>query len=99
MGMEIHLVSINTPGHFRTESDLLPSTEHYYKGKSDLVKERTLFSSYDIEQGITEYCEEYGVDLAAMVTHHREGTSSMFINSLTEKLINHLKYPVLCLHD
>ena len=97
--MRLHLVYINTPGHFTKHKDLHSKMNDYVKGHSDVIESQELFNAYDIEQGIEEYCDLHEVDIVSMVTHHREGTSSLFHSSLTEKLVNHLKLPVLSLHD
>ena len=99
LGLNVHLVHINTPGKFTKNRDMLERMNDYYKRHSDIISDQDLFSSYNKEDGVMEYCEYYNIDMISIVASHKEGTPGIFNSSLSEKLINHLKLPILSLHD
>lgn len=53
----------------------------------------------DIEVSIQKFLQEKNIQMLAMLNHKRGFWDSFFHNSLSEKLIHHLKIPVLALHN
>ncbi|MEX2535681.1 MAG: universal stress protein [Trueperaceae bacterium] len=74
----------------------------------DLQDEVKLFESQGYEvsaavhfgepaNAIVSYAEEHGVDLVAMVTHHRKGLERLLHGSVARRALNHLSMPALLL--
>jgi nucleotide-binding universal stress UspA family protein len=96
----LHLLLINTPIHFRRDSEAQGVLEEYIKHYK-LKNFQTHFRNYMNEQeGIVDFAISEKMDLIAMGTHARKGLAHIFNVSVTEGVVNHLQSPVwtYCLH-
>lgn len=97
--MKIDLLTISLPNKF------IRNRRHYSKMnafkdlKPDLIDEMRLFNSFSIEEGINEYFRLFKADAIGMVTHKRRRITRWVNPSLTEQLINHMRWPILTVHN
>ena len=90
------LLHINTPGQFRTSSEIASAKEKFLDGIS--IPESFKFVVYQertTEKGILEYSRAQNVALIAMATHGRKGLAHFFNGSISEELVSHAQRPVL----
>jgi nucleotide-binding universal stress UspA family protein len=95
MGAKIHLLYINTPSDFHRSWVIKERMEAFIALASTNLEEAEIEDSYTFEEGIEQYCEHNVTGLLAIATHHRKGLSRAFLGSLTEKVVNHVKVPVV----
>lgn len=91
----VHLVRINTP------SDFLP--DHIAKAnlnefaKLHQLKDFTVnvFSDLSEEEGIIHFAEGVNADMIALATHGRSGFMHLLSGSISKKVANHARRPVM----
>lgn len=85
----LHLVWINTPLNFASDTDTHKRLEAF--AKRFMLKDYTVnvFNHRDEEQGILEFTSFIKGDLIAMGTHGRRGISHLINGSLAEDIVNH----------
>jgi len=85
-GSRLHLLWVNTPGHFKTDSaaraDLTQFVDAFNLG-SVTINTR---SDYSVELGILRFAKETDAQLIAMATHQRKGLAHFFVGSDTEDI-------------
>jgi len=97
--MEVHLLYINTPRHFRKSREIYNGMTDYCKGSKDVVKSMNIVNSWSVEEGIADYCADHPVGLLAVVSHYHRGIGHYLHHSTTEDLIRHATVPLLSVHD
>lgn len=95
LGAKIHLLYINTPSDFQRSWVVKEKMEGFIALASSNLEEAEIIDSYSFEEGIEKYCELNITGLLAIATHHRKGLSRAFLGSLTEKVVNHVRIPVV----
>jgi len=87
----LHLVWINTPLNFTSDSVTHQRLEAFTK--RFMLKDFTtsVFNSTDEEKGILEFAAEVKGDLIAIGTHGRKGMAHLVNGSLAEDIVNHGK--------
>lgn len=94
----LHILLINTPSRFRNHAEANQALEafaRYYH----LKNYKTHLSNYSSEaDGIIDYANDEHIDLVLMGTHARTGLSHLFKGSITERVVNHIQYPVWTCH-
>lgn len=87
----LHLVWINTPLNFTSDSVTSERLEAF--AKRFMLKDYTInvFNHRDEEKGILEFANSIKADLIAMGTHGRKGISHLLNGSLAEDVVNHNK--------
>lgn len=87
----LHLVWINTPLNFTSDSVTNERLEAF--AKRFMLKDYTInvFNHTDEERGILEFSNSIKGDLIAMGTHGRKGISHLVNGSLAEDVVNHNK--------
>ena len=85
----LHLVWINTPLNFTSDSVTSQRLEAF--AKRFMLKNYTInvFNHRDEEHGILEFASSINADLIAMGTHSRKGISHLLLGSLAEDVVNH----------
>lgn len=58
-----------------------------------------IINNEDIEVSINQFIADKNIQMLAMLNHKRGFWESFFHNSLSEKLIHHIKIPVLAMHN
>ncbi len=96
---ELHLVTLDLQDQSMDHDETMQKMGSYSSLIPEQVIRKDLFNSVDIESGVTEYCETHNIDIAAMVTHSERSNRGLFAGSVTEKMVNHLKFPVMSLHN
>jgi nucleotide-binding universal stress UspA family protein len=92
----IHLLYINTPEHFTNSMESDTKMAEFAKGHEQFVIHRHVYNHKDPEHGILEFCQANGINLLAMVSGNRSGSSSYLIGT-TETLIFRSDFGVLSL--
>ena len=88
-GAHLHIVWINTPLNFTSDSVTRKRLEQFAKRYQ--FKNYTIASHSDVdpEKGILEYAKSIDASLIAMGTHSRKGFAHVLYGSLTESIVNH----------
>jgi len=88
-GAKLHLVYINTPLHFVSDSitySRLESFAHRF-GLQDYTL--NVYNHPDEEEGIIQFADKIGADMIAIGTHGRKGIAHLLNGSLAEDVVNH----------
>jgi nucleotide-binding universal stress UspA family protein len=94
-GSTIHLVRVNTPMNFRSDTEVKKLMEAFAK-KLNLKKYTiNVFNDFSEEEGIINFAETINADLIAMATHGRTGFAHVLVGSIAEDVANHSRKPVL----
>ena len=93
-GARLHFVKINTLERFETtrESRL---RFHKFQADTGVQGDLTIYNDVMLENGIINFARETGADVISLAIHNKLGLGHLFMNSLTEGLINHANCPVL----
>jgi nucleotide-binding universal stress UspA family protein len=94
-GAELHLVYVNTPGHFKNERDINKNLNNFAK-ENDLDKHNIhVYSHEHEEEGIVWFTEDFKMDMVMMATYGRSGFSRLFEHSIAEDVVNFSQKPVV----
>lgn len=91
---EIHLLLVNTPGHFLNEKIARERLAKFSERYKEFRMTQVLYSHHELHTGILEYCKSLNADWLAMVTHDRS-TSPNYLIGQTETVAFHADIPVL----
>jgi nucleotide-binding universal stress UspA family protein len=88
---KLHLVWINTPLNFTSDSVTTKRLEAF--AKRFMLKDYTIhvYNQTDEERGILEFSASVNGDLIAIGTHGRKGIAHLVNGSLAEDVVNHSK--------
>ncbi len=96
LGAKLHLTFINTPLNFHASRVISKRLADFNTDfKNNAVTH--IYNDFQFDDGITNFCEDFDIDLVVMNTHGRKGFDLAVAGSLTEKVIANLDIPVLCL--
>lgn len=93
-GAKLHLLWINTPGIFKTDTEALTSLHEFARDHKFTSYSVNIRSDYDIEAGIFRFCKETDADMIAMGTHAWKGLAHLFTGSIAEDIVSHVNLPV-----
>ncbi len=92
---KVKLVYINTPIYFADTWEIKAKMAPFLEiGGSRILKEQ-IVDAHIFEEGLRKCCESRENSIISMATHGRTGITRIFYGSLTEKVINHIRHPVL----
>ena len=94
-GARLNLLRVNTPKHLLPTRKVKEKMKHFVHLNQ---LENTHFHVYcdtTVEEGISNFSADTGIDFLALGTHQRKGLSRMFKHSISEDVVNHLWQPVL----
>jgi nucleotide-binding universal stress UspA family protein len=94
-GAKIHLLLVNTAGHFMTTHDANGRILDFAKSADFDNYTVNIYNDLNIEKGIMNFSQYINADLIGMCTHGRQGLSSFFNGSISEDLVNNAKRPVM----
>ena len=96
---KLHLVYINTPGHFSSDREIMESMDNFIKA-NDLSKiTKHIYSHRNAGEGILHFADDHKMDLIMMATSgERSGLFRLFDHSIAEDVVNHSKKPVITLN-
>ncbi|MDO6388576.1 universal stress protein [Pontibacter sp. BT731] len=97
-GAKLHLVYINTPGAFESNSILRTRMQDAAERYGLQNYTTNVYNDVIEENGILNFAEEVGADLVMMATHGRTGLAHLLSGSIAEDLVNHSDIPVLTFH-
>ena len=92
---KIHVVRINTPNNFESDSQSLPELEKYAQKCGFENYQTHVYNDVSEEEGIMHFAESIDADMIAMATHGRSGFAHLLTGSIAEDVVNHAKRPVL----
>ncbi len=93
---KLHLLYVNTPGHFTNERDIKKEMEDFTKDNELDSIERHIYCHKNPGEGILSFAEDYGMDLVMMSTSGERSTFlKLFDHSIAEDVVNHSKKPVV----
>ncbi|NJN27735.1 MAG: universal stress protein [Cyclobacteriaceae bacterium] len=92
---ELHLVYINTPGHFKNEREINKNL-NAFAAANQLDDHKThIYSHEHEEEGIVCFAEDQKMNMVMMATTGRSGFSRLFEHSIAEDVVNFSKKPVV----
>ncbi|MFK7984117.1 MAG: universal stress protein, partial [Saprospiraceae bacterium] len=71
----------------------------FEKGSPDFPFNLASIDAPTTEKGLNQYIKENEIDLAFLVTHHRNFWERLFHQSVTKEMTIHTSTPILILHD
>lgn len=92
---KIHLLMVNTAGHFMTTHDAKERMHEFAKCSDFKNYTVNIYNDVNVEKGIMNFSQSISADLIGMCTHGRQGLSSFFNGSISEDLVNNAKRPVM----
>ncbi len=97
---ELHLVYVNTPGHFMNEREIMKQMDEFTEDNKLGKIERHIYCHNNAGEGILNFAEDYKMDLIMMTTSgERSGIFRLFNHSIAEEIVNHSKkHPVVTLN-
>jgi nucleotide-binding universal stress UspA family protein len=89
-GAALHILYVNTPARFRTDSQIKASMKDF--AKRFMLKNYTLniYNDLSEEDGIKNFSREAKADIIAMRTHGRRGIAHLASGSIAEDVVNHI---------
>lgn len=99
LGLRVHCFYVNTMQEFKDQRQFVEARNLFLNriGLADLP-EIQLYNAWELEAGILQYADDIAADFIALGTHGRRGISALFVNSLTESLLNDTGYPLIVLN-
>ena len=102
METKVTLLYINLPGQqYRSTKEMEDRVRSFISeadnGNMERLRDIVYYNDYEVEEGIFNYSNQFGVDAIALPTHGRRGISHFFSGSISEDLVNHSKIPVITL--
>ena len=94
-GAKAHLVTINTPNSFLVERAGIKRLAEFVAEYEVENYSINVYSEITEEEGILHFAEDIEADAIVMGTHGRTGISRLLAGSLSEKMVNHSKTPVI----
>jgi nucleotide-binding universal stress UspA family protein len=90
----LHIIWVNTSALFKADSDARKQLTAF--ATRFMLKDFTIniFNYSNEEAGILEFTKQINGDLIAMGTHGMTGIAHLFAGSVTEDIVNHVRYPV-----
>ena len=95
VGGELHLVFINTPGHFRNEREVINNMKAFAIENELAGHKIHVYSHQNEEEGIVWFTEDHKMNLVMMATLGRTGLSRLFEHSIAEDVVNFSQKPVV----
>ncbi len=96
---DLHLLYVNTPGHFSNERDILKQMDDFTAGNDLGSIERHIYSHKNPGEGILFFAQDHKMDLIMMSTSGERSTfMKLFDHSIAEDVVNHAKLPVVTLN-
>jgi nucleotide-binding universal stress UspA family protein len=91
---KLHLVRVNTPTNFATDSEIKESLEKFMKKFNFRNYTFNVYNDKFTDAGIIDFTHKVKGDLIVMATHGRTGISHVVTGSLAEGIVNHADVPV-----
>ena len=95
IGADINLLYVNEPDHFEDTRLSAGRIKNYLNKHPSVNYTMHIYNDKYIEDGILHFAEDERMDLIAVATHGRKGFKGLFMDSLTERLVNHSSLPIL----
>jgi len=92
---ELHMVYVNTPGHFRNEREVINDLKKFAEANALDDHKIHIYSHQHEEEGIVWFTEDHNMDMVMMATYGRSGFSRLFEHSIAEDVVNFSKKPVV----
>jgi len=92
---KIHLVTINTPSHFKPTVQTLEIMENFISKFDAKNTQLHVFNDMNVEKGILNFAKHINADAISIGTHGRKGLAHFFNGSVSEDLVNHAKLPMV----
>lgn len=99
MGLELHLLLINTPMLFKSTPETMQLMKRYETlAPKGLVTKVSTYNAEHFEDGLKGYCAEHDIDLIS-VPNYRKRHAWRVLGSTIQALVNHLNLPVLTIPE
>ncbi len=99
MGLEVHLLSVNTPSVFTSTGDMEERMAGYEAlAAKGVITKSSIYNHIHFEDALKEYCEKHEVDIVSMISY-RKRHAWRVLGSTVQGVINHLNIPVLVIPE
>ena len=95
---KLSLLFINTPENFTDSLTTKIQMGNYAMHAPGIIENTYVFNHFDFLRGLDIFCKENHIGAIGMITHGGGTGMHLFNASLTEKVVNHTKLPVLTMH-
>tara|TARA_Y100001972_G_scaffold128859_1_gene192215 strand:+ start:3345 stop:4193 length:849 start_codon:yes stop_codon:yes gene_type:complete len=93
-GAKLHLLRINTPGHFKTSRQLQELMQAFVKQNELSQVEHHIYCDKDVESGILHFTEDNNMDMISIEVEP-DRLAKLFHKHISSALVHHAYYPVL----
>ncbi len=90
----LHVVFINTPAWFRRDKESQELMDKLVKRHKLTRYTLNVHNDISEEEGIVNFANKVGSCMVVMGTHGRRGLGHLMTGSVTEDVVNHIKFPV-----
>jgi len=90
----LHVVFINTPAWFRRDRESQELLEKFAKRHKLSRHTLNVYNDISEEEGIVNFASRVKSCMVVMGTHGRRGIGHLLTGSVTEDVVNHIKFPV-----
>jgi nucleotide-binding universal stress UspA family protein len=94
LGATLHVVFINTPGHFVSDAQTYERLSEFAADYSLSNHTLNIFGDVYEEIGVINFTHHIGGHMVAMGTHGRKGLAHLVTGSVAEDVVNHIDCPV-----
>ncbi|MCE7991932.1 MAG: universal stress protein [Roseivirga sp.] len=99
MGLELHLLSINTPMIFKGTAEMEERMGKYLAlAPEGFISKASTYNHIHFEDALKEYCHKYDIDLVSMISYNKRHAWRVLGSSI-QGIINHLNIPVLAIPE
>jgi nucleotide-binding universal stress UspA family protein len=95
LDVELNLVYINTPHKFKTTKEIYQSFDEFSSPLTFNSSKFQVYNDVTVERGIRNLAIKMNANLIGIGTHGRKGISHFISGSLAEKIVNHIKNPIV----
>lgn len=94
---KLHLLYVNLPYSFEESLETMARMQAFAAQYPQLDCFMHIHNARDEQKGLLDFCENYSIDLLALVTYGKSPLEQLFSPSLTEGVVNRSIFPVLAL--
>lgn len=99
MGLEVHLLSVNTPSVFTSTGEMEERMTVYEGlGSDNAITKASTYNHIHFEDALKEYCKKYDIDMVSMISY-RKRHAWRVLGSTIQGVINHMNIPVLIIPE
>ncbi len=97
--LTIDLVFVQSNTRESQLTEITNSMEVLKRKHPIIIRKSSILTNNNFDEAVDNYVNENQIDIVGMVTHPRKGYKKITDLSITEHMVNHLRYPILSVHN